>query len=47
MVCLNRNVASANVQNGIFECSMPDGAKKLNVFIGIYPEGVGELYHWS
>ena len=47
VVRLNRNVESTNVQKGIFECSMPNGAKKMNFFIGIYPEGVGELHHCS
>ena len=43
VVRLNRNVASANVQSGIFKCSTPDDDEELNFFIGIYAEGDGKL----
>ena len=44
VVRLNRNVASTEVQNGIFKCTMSNGTEDVTFFIGIYPEGLGELH---
>ena len=46
VVRLNRNIASTEVQNGIFICTMfsTSGTEDITFFIGIYPEGLGELY---